>query len=304
VSNPELRYRIQAVAELTGVSAPTLRSWERRYGVPVPQRTASAYRLYSDADVELVKRMRELVDSGVPASEAARRVTVTAVPSYVEAEVLDPYEGAVARILEAIESFQAENIEAAVRLALTLGPAATVFERVFRPALARTGELWEAGRLGVAQEHLASQIIETAVRNTLRLVQPPDATRSVLLACFASEQHVLPLYGIGLRFAGWSYRVTLLGARTPPEALAQAVARLRPDVVGLSCTFPIAREQARKLLEGYGRACGSTLWVVGGQQAPDLAELVSAAGGLCFTSPDAGSLRASLDRGLKLRHLA
>ena len=38
------RYRIQSVAEMTGVSAATLRAWERRYGIPAPRRTAAAYR--------------------------------------------------------------------------------------------------------------------------------------------------------------------------------------------------------------------------------------------------------------------
>ena len=45
------RYRINVVAELTGVPAATLRAWERRYGIPTPARTASSYRLYSDVDV-------------------------------------------------------------------------------------------------------------------------------------------------------------------------------------------------------------------------------------------------------------
>ena len=53
------RYRIQSVAEMTGVSAATLRAWERRYGVPTPSRTASAYRLYGDEDVALVAQRPE-----------------------------------------------------------------------------------------------------------------------------------------------------------------------------------------------------------------------------------------------------
>ena len=66
------RYRIRAVADLTGVSTATLRAWERRYGVPTPSRTASAYRLYGDDDVALVSQMRDLVESGVAPAEAAR----------------------------------------------------------------------------------------------------------------------------------------------------------------------------------------------------------------------------------------
>src|SRR5690606_34905007 len=54
------RYRIQSVAEMTGVSAATLRAWERRYGVPTPRRSHAAYRLYSDQDVAIIRRVREL----------------------------------------------------------------------------------------------------------------------------------------------------------------------------------------------------------------------------------------------------
>ena len=39
-------YRIHVVAEMTGIPAATLRAWERRYGIPSPERTASGYRLY------------------------------------------------------------------------------------------------------------------------------------------------------------------------------------------------------------------------------------------------------------------
>ena len=54
------KYRIHTVAEMTGVPAATLRAWERRYGVPVPARTSSAYRVYSDADIALIRRVVEL----------------------------------------------------------------------------------------------------------------------------------------------------------------------------------------------------------------------------------------------------
>lgn len=68
------KYRIQAVADMTGIPAATLRAWERRYGVPAPERTESSYRLYSDTDVDLIRRLRELCDGGMAPAEAARVV--------------------------------------------------------------------------------------------------------------------------------------------------------------------------------------------------------------------------------------
>jgi DNA-binding transcriptional MerR regulator len=42
------------------------------YGVPVPERTAGGYRLYSEDDVRLLRRLHELTEDGVPISEAVR----------------------------------------------------------------------------------------------------------------------------------------------------------------------------------------------------------------------------------------
>ena len=65
------KYRIQTVAEMTGVPAATLRAWEKRYGVPTPVRSPGAYRLYSVQDVERVRRMRDLCAAGMAAAQAA-----------------------------------------------------------------------------------------------------------------------------------------------------------------------------------------------------------------------------------------
>jgi DICT domain-containing protein len=48
---------IKDVAERTGLAAGTLRMWEQRYGVPAPRRTPAGYRIYSEGDVELLRRV-------------------------------------------------------------------------------------------------------------------------------------------------------------------------------------------------------------------------------------------------------
>ncbi len=68
------RFRINWVAENTGVAEATLRAWERRYQVPKPSRTPSGYRLYSPDDVALVRKMRELCEAGVAPAEAAKQL--------------------------------------------------------------------------------------------------------------------------------------------------------------------------------------------------------------------------------------
>jgi len=64
-------YRIGAVSRLTGISADTLRIWERRYQVVEPKRTEKGGRLYSQDDVTRLTMIKTLVDQGHAISTVA-----------------------------------------------------------------------------------------------------------------------------------------------------------------------------------------------------------------------------------------
>ena len=54
----EPAYRIQVAAQISGVNEPLIRAWERRYGVLKPRRTPGGYRTYSDADIQVLKKLK------------------------------------------------------------------------------------------------------------------------------------------------------------------------------------------------------------------------------------------------------
>ena len=227
----EGKYRINVVAQKTGISAATLRAWERRYGIPVPRRTESSYRVYSDEDIALIQRVRSLCNDGMSPSEAAKVVLSEAQQPVLGAHEHgfgDPYDQVRSQIVGAVEAFDPDAIEMAVNRALTLGSAAVICEQVIVPVMFRIGDLWHTGEITVAQEHLATQTLETTARKLIGLMQPPPGSRRVLLACFAEDEHTLPLYAIGLHLVQASFRTVMLGGRTPPAAIRQAVQKLEP----------------------------------------------------------------------------
>lgn len=71
------RYQIRAMAQKTGLTEFVLREWERRYGVPKPERTPGRYRLYSDTDVSRVEAMKKLIAEGTAHAQAAEIVKTT-----------------------------------------------------------------------------------------------------------------------------------------------------------------------------------------------------------------------------------
>jgi DNA-binding transcriptional MerR regulator len=48
-------YNLKVVLREANIKADVLRAWERRYGLPKPQRTAGGHRLYSQRDIEMIK---------------------------------------------------------------------------------------------------------------------------------------------------------------------------------------------------------------------------------------------------------
>ena len=282
VNSPPPRgpFRIQAVARHTGIPAPTLRAWERRYGIPAPARTPSAYRQYSADDVAVIRAMKKLCDEGVAPSEAAKLVQASPPPRTARADApADVFEAAVERILAAIEAYDVDLVDTEIARASLHGNAQELYERVVAPLLRRVGDRWHDGSLSIAQEHLASERLGTLLRNNLRLIQPKTATKSVLLGCFADEDHVFGMLGAAMCFAGWGFRVELLGARTPPAAVGDAVRAMRPTLVGLSVTVAPSAARARELATAYADAAGDTPWVVGGSAADSVASAVKACGG-------------------------
>ena len=65
-------YSIGAVASMIHVPAATLRTWEERYAVVQPARSAGGHRLYSRADVEKLRLFAERVREGMSPGDAHR----------------------------------------------------------------------------------------------------------------------------------------------------------------------------------------------------------------------------------------
>src|SRR5688572_6119317 len=68
----DLTWGVGAVSSRLNVTASTLRTWERRYGVGPSFRTQGGHRRYTEHDIDRVELMRRLLSRGVSAQDAAR----------------------------------------------------------------------------------------------------------------------------------------------------------------------------------------------------------------------------------------
>jgi methanogenic corrinoid protein MtbC1 len=160
--------------------------------------------------------------------------------------------------------------EDVARAAIAAGMSlADLYVDVMFPALIEVGERWARGDLTVADEHMATSIVESLIA---RIGRPPDRTPSrqrerVLLAGVELEGHVVGLRMLGDLAEDAGFDVRYLGGSVPLDALLDLVSRLKPDIVGLSVSVATPTMSLVDAVEALVRRPGLQV-LVGGSGVP------------------------------------
>jgi methanogenic corrinoid protein MtbC1 len=238
----------------------TLRAWERRYELLRPERSRGGFRLYGAGDQERVRAMKNLIDSGVSAAEAARLAgSPEATARSGGGEGTDHAE----RLARALDRFDEADANAILDDAIARFTVDAVTNLVLLPVMHAIGTRWESGDVSVAEEHFATALLRGRM---LALGRNWGAGTGplALLACPPGEQHDLGLiaFGLVLRERGW--RIALLGGDTPIETISDAVAKLAPDFVVLAAVTPAPFEAVAERIRALA---GDTPVLIGGDGA-------------------------------------
>jgi MerR family transcriptional regulator, light-induced transcriptional regulator len=271
-----LGVRIGELGRRIGVAPETLRAWEQRYGVLQPARTHAGYRVYGRDDLRRAQRMRELIDSGWAAGEAAQAVLAATTEEPPPAPGVD---GVAEDLLGTLLAFDAAAGHETFDRLLGGRSLDAALRDVVLPVLREVGERWARGEITVAQEHFATELITGRLRGLAREWDRGLGPRAVL-ACPAGERHDIGLLCCGLALDRRGWRVTYLGPDTPADALESAVLALDPAlvVIGAVQSGPLRAAAA----ELAGLAARVSVAVGGAGASPE----VAAAAGATFLVGD------------------
>jgi DNA-binding transcriptional MerR regulator len=250
-------YNLKAVVRETGLKPDTLRAWERRYGVPAPDRTDSGHRLYSQRDIDTLKWLLERQNEGMSISRAIElwhrleaagndpldmnvspgtqknsdnRSTLAATDRSPLAE-----SDTVTRLrdswVNACMSFDEQGAEHLLSQAFALFPAEVVCLDLIQRGLASIGDGWYKGKVTVQQEHFASALALRRMEALLISTPAPTRPGRILVGCPPEEEHTFVplLVSLLLRRRGWD--VVYLGANIPLRSLEATLNAVRPNLV-------------------------------------------------------------------------
>ena len=264
------RYTVNEVEVRTKVPASTLRQWERRYGFPKPERSGSGYRLYCDADLEDIERMKQHIAGGVSASRAAELVC-EAKPKGLPGS-LSHLQRVLLNALLQLDEVKADEVFAQ---AYSLHSVEAVLSELAQQTMTELGSRWHQGEVPVTTERFASAYLEGRLR-ILMSATPNAAGAVVIVACAPLEQHELGSLVLATLLRRAGYRVYYLGANTPVKDLRDLARKLRPAGMMISASLDesvTALTETRRYLIGIAPVLG-----FGGaafNRQPELAETLA-----------------------------
>ena len=141
---------IREVARLTGVNAVTLRAWERRYGLIVPQRTPKGHRLFSADHVQRIQTILTWLNRGVAVSQVKPLLDT---PQTFSKSVDNDWHALLQTSLQAVRGLQERSLDDSVNQAMALYPPRTLCAQLLMPLLAALEQRWQ-GQFGAQMERV------------------------------------------------------------------------------------------------------------------------------------------------------
>ena len=244
-------FNLKAVLQETGLKPDTLRAWERRYGLPQPERSPGGHRLYSQQDIETIKWLIARQQEGLSISRAvdlwrsleakgqyplqlvefASTEAAAGAFSLPEGEALAELRGAWVSACLDYDERRAEQI---ISQAFALYPVEAVSLELLQKGIAEVGAGWYRGEVTVQQEHFASELAIRRLEALLAATPPPTRMERILVGCPPREDHTFSPLLLTLFLRRRSWDVVYLGAKVPEVRMNSALTTTRPQLVIMS----------------------------------------------------------------------
>jgi MerR family transcriptional regulator, light-induced transcriptional regulator len=213
----------KGVAKLLRVSEATVKRWADS-GLLQPDKTVGGHRRFSlNAVAHLRRELGIRPGADQPSPQKAQKTERIDLPPAVQfADTL-------------LRADEKEAGAVLVQAYLSGAALTTLFDETVTKAMHHIGELWFKGNITVADEHLATRVVFSALQTLSAVVMPVHPTNQKAICCgIEGDLHELPVQLGRIIFESEGWEAQSLGPNTPLFALSDMVSRQRPHVVCIS----------------------------------------------------------------------
>ncbi|HPU13681.1 MAG TPA: MerR family transcriptional regulator [Aeromicrobium sp.] len=251
------RWTVGTLSQLLQIAGPTLRTWERRYGIGPTHRTPGGHRRYTIIDADRVATMSSFIAEGMAPRDAAELVKKMS-PAELAAAVAAGEDGRtdllrehqIAEFVSAAAARNPKQIAAITESTIGRNGIAEAWDQVIAVALTEIRAGTATGAMATATEEL----VRTRVENVIRALGPFATTATapkVVVAALSDPIQSLPIAVTAAVLAQAGCEVTDLGGRVDSAAVAAFVDQAKPEAVILCSWRPAKPTEPRSILSSF-----------------------------------------------------
>ncbi|MFM9874536.1 MAG: MerR family transcriptional regulator [Fimbriimonadaceae bacterium] len=274
-------HSINAVSKATGLSAHTIRAWEKRYNVTAPQRTSTNRRIYSEADIEKLTLLKHAVDHGhsisMIAQSSIEELRTISRPDR-SAPNIEGDQSPIQNTVAAMMALDSEALESELSRTLLLIGADRFVAEIAIPLVAHLDAGWQNKTVSIAQEHLMSALLRTQLDHIRTSIKVPANAPKMLVTTPSGQMHELGALIAAISAARLGWRVTYLGPNLPASEIATAAISSQATVIGLSLVYPLAHKVVINELEHLRNLLPTTTILIGGRATFSYSEIITKIG--------------------------
>lgn len=223
-------FTISDIETLSGIKAQTLRVWEQRYGILIPDRKKSKHRVYSNEDLKQILCIAHLNRSGLKISKIAG-LSKTDIGRLIASEenYKPDYEYLIRQLFATVMDFNDVQFNLIYNTARGQIDFEKIILNIFYPMLMHTGKCWMTNQMMPSQEHFLSEMISSKIELEIQQLKSVRSGPATLLLLPKGEYHRIPLLFITYLLKKNNKRAVNLGTDVSLEVIQEY---LKKRIVG------------------------------------------------------------------------
>jgi len=259
---------ISAVERDTGLSKDVLRVWERRYGFPVPERDTNGERLYPLSQVERLRAIKRLMDSGHRPGKllSLSESELDTLSSRQNRPRRGDESGDLQRqVIERVRGHDMSGLRQYLGVWLMKQGLQEFVVETVAPLNRAITEAWMRGELEVFEERAYAEQLQVVLRSAMLPSVNSTSGPCFLLATLPNEVSSLGLLMMQALLAPEGVQCTSLGTQVPIPEIAAAAKAFDADIVALAFSASFSSKQAVASLESIRSVIpeSTSVWVGG-----------------------------------------
>ena len=123
------------------------------------------------------------------------------------------------------------------------------FDKIFKPVMCKIGDDWNANKISIVEEHIASNTAQSLVKTVMERVHRNAKKEKILICVPFGEEHRMGCDVLETYLSSKGFKIYNVGTSVPSESILDFIDSDKPDIIFLSITLKDNLKAGQRLIK-------------------------------------------------------